>query len=417
MTKIKQIIGREIIDSRGFPTVETEVILENGISARASVPSGASKGVHEALEKRDGDVSRFQGKGVLSCLKIIKEIINPLLVGLDVTNQNLIDRKMIEGDGTENKTNFGANSILSVSLACCRAGAVTEQIPLYKYIAKIGGYKLNYHPVTPMFNVINGGLHGSTPINFQEFMIVPNMKSEYSEKYRAGVEIYQNLKKLLKTKGMDTAVGDEGGFSPHLSSNTLALDLLKEAIVSCGYEFLQDVSLSMDLASSTFYENGRYRLTKNEDSVSENYFVKYLSDIIIKYRILTIEDLFPEDAWEAWKNFTQKNGSKIIVIGDDLLVTNPIRLKKAISEKSCNAILIKVNQIGTLTETLEVIEMAKNADFETIISHRSGETNDDFIADLAVGVNSTYVKFGAPARGERVAKYNRLQQIYRETGN
>ena len=417
MSKIKKIIGYEIIDSRGNPTLETKVILENNVMGIASIPSGASKGAHEAWEKRDNDKKRYNGKGVLQCIQVIEDKIRPLLIGLDADNQKKIDRLMIEADGTENKKNFGANSILSVSLACCRASAITHQLPLYKYIQETTGNKINNESVTPMFNVINGGLHGSTPINFHEFMLVPTMNTKYCDKLIAGVEIYQSLKKILKDKRMDHAVGDEGGFSPHLETNEQALELLKESIEGVGYEYIKDVSLSLDLASSTFFENGKYRLTKKDNTISESDFMKYLTDLINKYKILSIEDPFPEDSWEAWNHFTQIIGNKTTIIGDDLLVTNPIRLQKAVINKSCNAILIKVNQIGTLTETLDVIKMAKKANFKIIISHRSGETNDDFIADLAVGVNASYVKFGAPARGERVAKYNRLLKIYQEIGN
>lgn len=443
MSKIKSIHPLEILDSRGNPTVQATVTLADSTQATAAVPSGASKGTHEAVELRDGDARRYGGQGVQQAIAHIRQTITPALIGKDPTQQADIDTTMLALDGTENKGKLGANAILAVSLAVCRAAAQSQHTPLYQHIAGLAGTTMRAGRVAviPMLNVLNGGLHAGGNIDFQEFMLVPSPDIRYPDALRLGSEIYHVLQKTLKDQHVNTAVGDEGGFAPALESNHRALELLRQAISSSGYTYGQDVSVALDLASSNFYREGRYRIKDRPDGMTTDQCVDYLYDLQKEFQLLSLEDPLSEDDWEGWTaltkrlchsepvcvgrrseesrpassaqrdpssdgNRTQDDGTQIV--GDDLLVTNPKRLQKAIERKACNSILVKVNQIGTLTETLQVIAMAKTAGFSIIISHRSGETPDDFIADLAVGVAAQYVKFGAPARGERVAKYNRL---------
>lgn len=414
VARIIDINAYEILDSRGNPTIEAKVILENGLSASASVPSGASKGSYEALELRDGDNSRFGGLGVLKALSNVEKRIKPLLIGLEITQQKEIDKKMIEADGTSNKGNLGANSILSVSLATARAAAKSLNLPLYKYIQRLADSPKKFRTVTPIFNVINGGLHGSGKLDFQEFFFIPSSSKSFFEALQTGVELYQQLKSLLKTKRLSYSLGDEGGFTPNLSSNRLALEVLAETIKESQYKYREDIYLGLDLAASTFYQNNFYKLNEKSTSLTKEEYVDYLLSLTKEFGLFLLEDPLFEDDWDNWIRLTKSIGSSTMIVGDDLLVTNKIRLIRAIQTEACNSILVKVNQIGTLTEALEVIKIAKKAGFKIIISHRSGETNDDFIADLAVGVGADFAKFGAPARGERVAKYNRLLEIYQE---
>lgn len=403
MPKIAKIHARQIIDSRGIPTIETAVFLENGIFAKASVPSGASTGSHEAVELRDKDTSKYSGKSVYNAIAIVNSKINDLLIGMDAQDQTSIDSKLIASDGTNDKSRFGANSILSASLACARAASNTSNQPLYKYLNSLYGENLNNSEVIPLFNVINGGLHAKGSVSFQEFFIIPHEHS-FSKALETGCAIYQKLKTKLSALNKNTNLGDEGGFAPHFSKNREVLDLLKQ--ISTGYQ----IGLGLDVASTTFYKNGNYIPEAKIMSAKE--YLDFIAGIAIEHNLEVLEDPLFEDDWDNWKILTAKIGNRLKIIGDDLLVTNKLRLEKAIANKSCNGILVKVNQIGTLTESLAVIKSARKSNFSVVISHRSGETNDDFIADLAVGVGADYVKFGAPARGERVAKYNRLLEIY-----
>ena len=399
--KIKDIIGREILDSRGNPTVEVDVILENGIVGRSSVPSGASTGVREAIELRDGG-KRFLGKGVLNAVKNINTILRDNLIGMDVTNQKEIDIKMIELDGTENKSVLGANAILGVSMSCLKASALINNKELYEYVGDG-----NTLPV-PMMNILNGGAHADNSLDFQEYMIIPN-RDTIKERVRVGAEVFHTLKNVLKEKGYFTSVGDEGGFAPDLKSNKEGFDVIIEAIERAGYKPGIDVNLGIDVAASEFYNNGYYKVDNKlltTDELIE--FYKYLVDT---YPIISIEDPVDENDWEGFTRITEELGNKIQLVGDDLFVTNKKCLEKGISLKAGNAILIKVNQIGTITETLETIELAKKNGYKTIISHRSGETEDTTIADLAVGLNLGQIKTGSLSRTDRVAKYNRLIRI------
>lgn len=415
MAKIVNITAREILDSRGIPTIETQVFLDTGIFAKASVPSGASTGIHEALELRDNDNNRYHGKGVLTAVNNVKNKLSPLLSGMEVTKQREIDLKMIEADGTYNKANFGANSILSVSLAVARAGASVLNLPLYKYIKDISVNNKNFSSVIPMFNVINGGLHGSGNLSFQEFLLIPDRSKTYNEALQIGTELYVDIKKYLKEKKLTYSVGDEGGFTPNLNENREVLDLLLNIIKNSKFQYGKDVHLGLDLAASQYYKKSCYHVSINDNKgLDTNEYIDYLEKLKSEYDLISLEDPLTEDDWKVWSRLTKIIGNNTRIIGDDLLVTNKLRLEKAINEKACNSILIKVNQIGTLSETLEVIKSAKEANFTVIVSHRSGETNDDFISDLAVGAGADFVKFGAPARGERVAKYNRLLEIYQE---
>lgn len=413
MTKIVNLTAREILDSRGIPTIETTITVEPNISFHASVPSGASKGSHEAAELRDEDLSRFSGLGVTKAVNNVSTTLKKALLGKDVENQAEVDGIMIQLDGTDNKSNLGANSILSVSMSLARAAAGSNNISLYNYIRNLAGINEDYHQVTPLFNVINGGLHGGKSLSFQEFMVIPNVQYNFRQSLEIGVQVYQILKKKLKEKNCSVSLGDEGGFTPELSDNHQVLKLLKEAVDETKYIFGKEITLGLDCASNTFYKNKTYMISSNK-YLTEN---EYLDEIITlkkKYQLFYLEDPLPEDSWDSWTLLTQKIGTTTKIVGDDLLVTSISRLKKAVQKKSCNSIVVKLNQVGTLTETLNVVKEAKRNGLTVIISHRSAETTDDFIADLAVGVKADFVKFGAPARGERVVKYNRLLAIYQK---
>ena len=409
--KIKDIVAREIIDSRGTPTVEAEVILEGGVKGVAAVPSGASTGMREAIELRDNDPKRFGGKGVLKAVESINKIIKPALKGLSVSEQATIDKIMIDLDGTKNKSKLGANAILAVSLAASRASSNFNNLPLYNHL---GGAKAQTLPI-PLMNVINGGKHADNNLDIQEFMIVPTNFKSFKEALRAGCEIYANLKSILKGKGMNTSVGDEGGFAPNLKSNIEAIDILLEAIEKSGYKPGKDVYISIDAAASSFYENGKYSLT-DVGIKDSSQLIDYYEKIITSYPIYSFEDPIAENDYDGWKEFTIRFKDRILIIGDDVFVTNKEIFAKGIEEGIANGILIKLNQIGTLTETLETIKYAVDHNYKYVISHRSGETEDTFIADLAVATNSGFIKSGAPARTERVCKYNRLIRIEEELG-
>lgn len=404
MGEIVDVIAREILDSRGNPTVEVDVYLEGGVVGRAAVPSGASTGTREALELRDGG-KRFHGKGVQKAIKNIFEEIAPRVRGADSAQQTYLDNLLIELDGTENKKRLGANAILGVSLAVCKASALEADLPLYRYI---GGLNAKVLPV-PMMNILNGGAHADNNLDIQEFMIVPVGLHDFSSALRAGTEIFHTLKKILKEKGLNTAVGDEGGFAPNLTSNAEALSLIIRSIEDSGYRPGKDVSLALDVAASEFFEKGSYRFEGKR--VSSAGLIDYYEKIISRYPVVSIEDGLAENDWEGWAAMTSRLGGKVQLVGDDIFVTNTKILKKGIQKKVANSILIKLNQIGTLTETLDAIEMAKTAGYTAVISHRSGETEDTTIADLAVACNTGFIKTGSLARSERVAKYNRLLLI------
>ncbi len=405
--KIENIIAREILDSRGNPTVEVDVILENGIMGRASVPSGASTGVREALELRDNDNKRYNGKGVLKAVYNVNNIIKPALIGYDVTLQEQIDNKMLELDGTKTKSNLGANAILGVSMAVLKAAANYNSKPLYKYI---GNGKIL--PV-PMMNILNGGAHADNNLDFQEFMIIPQANT-IKERVRIGSEVFHTLKKVLNSKNYNTGVGDEGGFAPNLNSNKEALDLICEAIKEAGYKPGIDVKLGLDVAASEFYENGKYNLKGENKTLTTEELINFYEELVNNYPIISIEDPVDENDWDGFRLITEKLGSKIQLVGDDLFVTNIECLQKGIDNKSGNAILLKVNQIGTITETLKTIELAKKNNYKTIISHRSGETEDTIIADLAVALDLGQIKTGSLSRTDRVCKYNELIRIEEE---
>ncbi|AQT85245.1 enolase Eno [Paenibacillus larvae subsp. larvae] len=407
MTIISDVYAREVLDSRGNPTVEVEVYLESGAMGRAIVPSGASTGAHEAVELRDGDKSRYLGKGVLKAVENVNEIIAPEIIGLDALDQVGIDGKMIELDGTPNKGKLGANAILAVSMAVARAAAEALDVPLYVYL---GGFNAKTLPV-PMMNIINGGEHADNNVDVQEFMILPVGAPSFKEALRTGAEIFHNLKSVLKDKGLNTAVGDEGGFAPNLSSNEEAIQTIISAIERAGYKPGEDVFLGMDVASTEFYKDGKYHLEGEGKSFTSEEFVDLLASWVDKYPIITIEDGCSEDDWDGWKLLTEKLGSKVQLVGDDLFVTNTERLSTGIEKGIGNSILVKVNQIGTLTETFDAIEMAKRAGYTAVISHRSGESEDSTIADIAVATNAGQIKTGAPSRTDRVAKYNQLLRI------
>ncbi|CAH8768086.1 phosphopyruvate hydratase [Paenibacillus dendritiformis] len=407
MTMIMDVYAREVLDSRGNPTVEVEVKLESGGFGHAIVPSGASTGAHEAVELRDGDKGRYLGKGVENAVKNVNEIIAPEIIGMDALDQVLIDRTMIELDGTPNKGKLGANAILAVSMAVARAAAHALDMPLYTYL---GGFNAKQLPV-PMMNIINGGEHADNNVDVQEFMILPVGAPSFKEALRMGAEIFHNLKSVLKGKGLNTAVGDEGGFAPNLGSNEEAIQIIIEAIEKAGYKPGEEVFLGMDVASTEFYKDGKYTLAGEGKSFTSAEFVDLLASWVDKYPILTIEDGCSEDDWDGWKLLTDKLGGKVQLVGDDLFVTNTERLATGIEKGIGNSILIKVNQIGTLTETFDAIEMAKRAGYTAVISHRSGESEDSTIADIAVATNAGQIKTGAPSRTDRVAKYNQLLRI------
>lgn len=405
--KIKNIIGREILDSRGNPTVEVDVILENGIVGRAMVPSGASTGVREALELRDQDSHRYLGKGVLQAVNNVNTALKELLVGQDVFEQQKIDEMMIALDGTETKSKLGANAILGVSLACIKAASLAVGKPLYAYIGD--GTEL---PV-PMMNILNGGAHADNKLDFQEFMIIPQASS-IKERVRIGSEVFHHLKAVLKSSGYHTGVGDEGGFAPNLGSNKEALDLICEAIKKAGYQPGNDVKLALDVAASEFYKDGKYILAGENRALTTDELIAYYQELVDQYPIISIEDPVDENDWEGFQQVTEKLGNQIQIVGDDLFVTNPVCLQKGIDLHAGNAILLKVNQIGTLTETLDTIALARKHGYKTIISHRSGETEDTTIADLAVGLNLGQIKTGSLSRTDRVCKYNQLIRIEEE---
>ncbi len=411
MTEITEIIGREVLDSRGNPTIEVDCITASGASGRAQVPSGASTGTYEALELRDNDKTRFLGKGVLKAIQNVNEIIGPKLAGIDCLNQVLIDKTLLELDGTDNKSNLGANAILGVSMAACRAAAQYQQLPLYRYL---GGADARTLPV-PLLNVINGGVHAPNNLDVQEYMIVPAGAESFAEAIRCAAEVYQTLKKLLNEKGLNATVGDEGGFAPNFNSNEEPLKLIMQACEKAGYEPGDDIFLALDVAASELFNNKKYNLQLDRKKISSEELIEVYSKWVDNYPIISIEDGFSQDDWEGWAAFTKKLNKKIQIVGDDIFVTNIQRVKEGIQKGVANAVLIKLNQIGTVTETLECIELAKSSGYQTVISHRSGETEDTFIADLAVATNAGQIKTGAPARSERTAKYNQLIRIEAES--
>jgi enolase len=414
MSQIDRIHAREILDSRGNPTVEADVILVSGACGSAAVPSGASTGEHEAVELRDGDPKRYLGKGVLQAVRNVNEVIAPALKGLDVRAQATIDQKLIDLDGTPNKSRLGANALLAVSLATARAAAVYRGVPLYENLGGVHGKTL---PV-PMMNIINGGAHADNNVDFQEFMIVPVGADKFSEALRMGAEIFHTLKTVLKKKGYATSVGDEGGFAPNLKSNEEAIETIIEAITQAGYEAGRDVLLALDPAASEFYEGDAYVFKKSDGrKLSSEQMVFFWSDWVSKYPIISIEDGMAENDWDGWKALTEAIGNRVQLVGDDLFVTNTKFLQKGIDLGVANSILIKVNQIGTLLETIQCIKMAQDAGFTAVVSHRSGETEDSFIADLAVGMDAGQIKTGSLSRSDRIAKYNQLLRIEEELGS
>lgn len=411
MPAILDVIGREVLDSRGNPTVEAEVYLEDGSKGMAIVPSGASTGSREALELRDKDEKRYKGKGVTQAVKNINEIIAPELIGLESLDQYVVDKTMIELDGTENKSRLGANAILAVSLAVARASANSLGVSLYSYL---GGIQARELPV-PLMNVINGGKHADNPLDFQEYMIVP-LSTSFKESLRWSVEVFHTLRSILKGKNLNTNVGDEGGFAPYIETNEEPLSILVEAIKKAGFEPGKDIALALDLAASEFYEDGKYVLQAEGKSLSTDEMISLLEYLLDKYPIVSIEDGLSEKDWEGWQKLTTRIGKRVQLVGDDIFVTNPKILKEGIEKGIGNAILIKVNQIGTLTETLDTIRLAHQSGYRTVISHRSGETEDTFIADLSVAVNSGQIKTGSASRTDRIAKYNQLLRIEEELG-
>jgi len=413
LTTIEAVTAHEILDSRGNPSVQVEVLLIGGASGFASVPSGASTGAHEAVELRDGDKKRYGGKGVLNAVNNVNENISDSIIGLDALDQSTIDEVMISQDGTPNKARFGANAILGVSLAVARAAANAQGQPLYRYL---GGVSARTLPV-PMMNILNGGKHADNSTDMQEYMVLPVGASSFREGLRMGAEVYQGLKKVLHDRKLNTNVGDEGGFAPSLSSNREALEVIVAAIETAGYKPGVDIFLGMDPAATEFYQNGKYVLAREGRTLTSSEMIDLYERWIGEYPIVTIEDGLAEDDWEGWQQLRARLGNRIQLVGDDLFVTNTQRLKRGILEHSANSILIKLNQIGTLTETMEAIEMAKRASFSAVVSHRSGETEDTTIADLVVATNAGQIKTGAPARSERVAKYNRLLVIENELGD
>ncbi|CVK19532.1 phosphopyruvate hydratase [Sporomusa sphaeroides] len=412
-TTIVDVLAREIMDSRGNPTVEVDVLLEDGTMGRAAVPSGASTGAYEAVELRDGDKSRYQGKGVLKAVENVNEIITPEIIGMDALDQIGIDQAMLELDGTPNKAKLGANAILGVSMAVAKAAAAASGLTLYQYL---GGANAKEVPV-PMMNILNGGKHADNNVDVQEFMILPVGADSFAEALRMGSEIYHSLKKVLGSRGLATAVGDEGGFAPNLSSNEEALKVIIEAIEAAGYKPGEQIMLGLDVAATEIFKDGNYHLEGEGVVKTPAEMVEYYSQLVEKYPIISIEDGMSEDDWDGWKLLTERLGGKVQLVGDDLFVTNVERLSQGIATRTANSILVKVNQIGTLTETFDTIEMAKRAGYTCVISHRSGETEDATIADIAVAVNAGQIKTGAPARTDRVAKYNQLLRIEEQLGD
>ncbi|BDZ55852.1 phosphopyruvate hydratase [Agromyces marinus] len=410
MAFIEAVGAREILDSRGNPTVEVEVLLDDGTVSRAAVPSGASTGAFEAYELRDGEADRYLGKGVQKAVDAVLDELGPAIEDLDAADQRVIDAALIEADGTDNKSRLGANAILGVSLAVAKAAADSADLPLFRYL---GGPNAHVLPV-PMMNIINGGAHADTGVDIQEFMVLPVGAPTYSEGLRWGVETYHALKSLLKSKGLSTGLGDEGGFAPDLASNRAALDLIAEAIGKAGFTLGTDIALGLDVASTEFFDNGVYRFEGQDRTAAE--MSAYYGELAAAYPLVSIEDPLAEDDWEGWATLTEQLGSKLQLVGDDLFVTNPARLADGIAKRAGNSILVKVNQIGTLTETLDAVKLAQRAGYTAVLSHRSGETEDTTIADLAVATDCGQIKTGAPARSERVAKYNQLLRIEEELG-
>lgn len=419
MPKIKSVYAREILDSRGNPTVETTIWTDNNHGSVASIPSGASTGRLEAIELRDNDPQRFNGLGVLKAVANINQTISKYIIGQDPTKQNNIDQILLNLDGTENKSKLGANAILSVSQACFELGAACEEKPTFLYVVEKYGLTVPtpLHLPTPIFNLINGGKHGSGNLEFQEFHVIPSSQKKFSEALEIGSELYHSLKNLLIEKKAIHSVGDEGGFAPNLFSNTDAIELLVETIEASRYKLNQDVFLGLDIAASGLLKNGKYKVSDTKESLSGEQFRDFIIDLNRKYSLLSIEDPFDQEAWKDWIDLTANIGKQVMIVGDDLLVTNKKRLQEAIQKNACNAILIKPNQIGTISETVSVIKLAKKNNYSVIVSHRSGDTDEDFLADFAVGVGADFIKFGAPGRGERVAKYNRLSFIQEYLGS
>ncbi|MFL9710178.1 phosphopyruvate hydratase [Methylobacillus sp. Pita1] len=413
MSAIVDIIAREIIDSRGNPTVEVDVLLESGVIGRAAVPSGASTGTKEAVELRDGDAARYLGKGVLQAVENVNTEITEAIIGLDVEEQSFIDQTLIDLDGTENKSRLGANAILAVSMACARAAAEESGLPLYRYLGGSGFMQLP----TPMMNIINGGAHADNSVDMQEFMIIPAGLPTFREALRAGAEVFHALKKILHNEGLATTVGDEGGFAPDLPSNEAAIQYILQAITAAGYEPGRDILLGLDCASSEFYKDGLYHLESEGLQLTSEQFTDYLATWVDKYPIVSIEDGMSEHDWDGWKLLTDRIGKKVQLVGDDLFVTNAKILREGIQKGVGNSVLIKVNQIGTLTETFTTIETAKRAGYTAVISHRSGETEDTTIADISVATNALQIKTGSLSRSERIAKYNQLLRIEEELGD
>jgi len=413
MSAIVDVVAREILDSRGNPTVEADVLLESGIIGRAAVPSGASTGSREAVELRDGDASRYLGKGVQQAVENVNTEISEAIIGLDAEDQSFIDKTLIELDGTDNKSRLGANAILAVSMAVAKAAAEEAGLPLYRYFGGMGPMQM---PV-PMMNVINGGAHANNNLDIQEFMIVPVGATSFREALRCGAEVFHALKKLVDKKGYPTTVGDEGGFAPNVSGNDEAIGLILQAIEAAGYEAGSDVVLALDCASTEFYSNGKYKLASENLELTSTQFADYLANLVDKYPIISIEDGMAENDWEGWKILTDKLGKRVQLVGDDLFVTNTNILREGITQGVANSILIKINQIGTLTETFAAVELAKRSGYTSVISHRSGETEDSTIADIAVGLNAMQIKTGSLSRSDRIAKYNQLLRIEEDLGD
>ncbi len=414
MSTVKHIWAREILDSRGIPTVECYCQLDDGRFATASVPAGTSTGSHEALELRDKDPMRYRGEGVLKACENINTVLGPALVGVDPTHQAEIDQKLISLDGTENKSKYGGNAILAISEVVCKVAALVQGKALYSWINDLAierGIEKGVKIPTPLLNMINGGLHGAGNLDFQEFWMIPATSKKFSEGLQMGVEIYHTIGENLARRGAIHSVGHEGGYAPNLFTNADAFEVFVESIRQTNYSLGRDVFLGLDIASNSFYKDGDYLIRDRSSTLSDDQLLDYYKELVGNYKLAILEDAFQEDAWNSWKKLYSEMSGSVIVAGDDLLVTNPKRVQKAIDEKACNAAIIKPNQIGTITESLQVVKMVKDAHWKVITSHRSGETNDTFIADFAVGVASDYAKFGAPARGERVAKYNRLSAI------
>lgn len=415
--KISDIIARQILDSRGNPTVEVDVILEDGTRGRAAVPSGASTGIHEALELRDKDPKKYNGKSVLTAIANIQTTIAESLKGMEITDQKALDEKMIALDGTDNKSKLGANAILAVSMACVKAGALSQKKPLYEYFHSLSHTQKPLILPVPMMNIINGGQHAAGSTDIQEFMIMPIGAATFSEALRMGVEVFHALAKVLKEKGYGTTVGDEGGYAPHVTEgNKEALDLIAQAVTLAGYTLGKDICLALDVAASELYDNGMYHLKTENKNLTSSEMVDWFEKLVAEYPIVSIEDGLSESDWKGWKILTERLGNKIQLVGDDIFVTNPTFLQQGIEEKSANAILIKLNQVGSVTETIQAIQTAENAGWHAIVSHRSGETEDTTIADLAVGLATGQIKTGSLSRTDRVAKYNQLLRIEEELG-